>query len=373
MTHGGCQSERVDPVELAAFAVGAVIVSYTAFAAFRTVVLPRAASTMINRVVFIGTRKVFDLLAHERRGYAARDRVLAVYGPLCLVLLPFVWIGLIVTGFTLMMWAFGVEPLRQAFILSGSSVFTLGFAAPETLPVDVLVFLEAFFGLGLVALVISYLPSIYGAFARREQLVGLLEARAGSPPSAVEMLTRYQRVDALAHIDSELFPRWEQWFSDVEESHTSFAALVFFRSPQPERSWIVAAGCVLDTASLLTSTVDRPRTGSTQLCLRTGFFCLRRIADYFGIGYDPDPRPDDAISVTRGEFDAVCVELRAAGVPLKADLDQAWRDFAGWRVNYDAVLVQLAALVYSPPAMWSSDRGSTAPKPKLFRRGPRAA
>ncbi len=171
-----------------------------------------------------------------------------MYGPLCLVLLPFVWIALIVTGFTLMMWAFGVEPLRQAFILSGSSIFTLGFAAPESLPVDVLVFLEAFLGLGLVALVISYLPSIYGAFARREQLVGLLEARAGTPPSAVEMLTRYQRVDALAFIDSDLFPRWEQWFSDVEESHTSFAALVFFRSPQPERSWIVAAGCVLDTA-----------------------------------------------------------------------------------------------------------------------------
>jgi hypothetical protein len=373
MTHGGCQSEQVDPVELVAFAAGAVLVSYTAFAAFRTVVLPRAASTMINRVVFIGTRKLFDLLAHERRGYAARDRVLAVYGPMCLVLLPFVWIALMVTGFTLMMWAFGVEPWREAFILSGSSIFTLGFAAPESLPVDVLVFLEAFLGLGLVALVISYLPSIYGAFARREQLVGLLEVRAGTPPSAVEMLTRYQRVDALASIDTDLFPRWEQWFSDVEESHTSFAALVFFRSPQPERSWIVAAGCVLDTAALLTSAVDRPRSGSTQMCLRTGFFCLRRLADYFGSRYDPEPRPDGAISVTKDEFDVVCEELRAAGVPLKADLDQAWRDFAGWRVNYDAVLVQLAALVYSPTARWSSDRGYAAPKPKLFRRATRAA
>ena len=373
MAHGGCQSEHVDPVQLVAFAAGAVIVSYTAFAAFRTVVLPRAASTMINRVVFIGVGKIFNVLAHERRSYAARDRVLALYGPLCLVLLPFAWIALIVTGFTLMMWGFGVEPWREAFILSGSSIFTLGFAAPDSLPVDVLVFVEAFLGLGLVALVISYLPSIYGAFARREQLVGLLAARAGSPPSAVEMLTRYQRVDALAVIDSELFPRWEQWFSDVEESHTSFAALVYFRSPRPERSWIVAAGCVLDTASLLNSTVDRPRSGTTQMCLRTGFFCLRGIADYFGIRHDPDPRPDDPISVTKDEFDVVCEELRDAGVPLKADLDQAWRDFAGWRVNYDVVLVQLAALVYSPTARWSSDRGYSAPKPKLFRRAARAA
>ena len=78
--------------------------------------------------------------------------MLALYGPLCLVLLPFAWIALIVTGFTLMMWGFGVEPWREAFILSGSSIFTLGFAAPDSLPVDVLVFVEAFLGLGLVAL-----------------------------------------------------------------------------------------------------------------------------------------------------------------------------------------------------------------------------
>ena len=373
MTHGGCQSERVDPVELAAFAVGAVIVSYTAFAAFRTVVLPRAASTMINRVVFIGTRKLFDLLAHERRGYAARDRVLAVYGPLCLVLLPFVWIGLMVTGFSLMMWAFGVEPLRQAFILSGSSVFTLGFAAPDSLPVDVLVFLEAFLGLGLVALVISYLPSIYGAFARREQLVGLLDgARRESPVSGGD-----------AHeVSASRRPRAHR-----QRTLPALGAVVQRRRGEsylvrrPRLLPLTAARAFVDRRGglrarhRLAADLDgrSAAAGSTQLCLRTGFFCLRRIADYFGIRYDPHPRPDDAISVTRGEFDAVCVELSAAGVPLKADLDQAWRDFAGWRVNYDAVLVQLAALVYSPPAMWSSDRGYAAPKPKLFRRSSRAA
>ena len=97
-------------------------------------------------------------------------------------------------------------------------------------------------GLGLVALLISYLPSIYGAFARRERMVGLLEGRAGSPPTAVAMLTRYAQIGALGMVDDELFQRWEEWFIDVEESHTSFAALVFFRSPQPERSWITAAG-----------------------------------------------------------------------------------------------------------------------------------
>ena len=360
-------------LEVLAFAFGAAIVGYTGFAVLRTVVVPRASSTMINRVVFIGERKVFNLLAHERRTYAARDRVMALYGPVCLVTLPFVWISLMIIGFTFMFWAVNVEPLRQAFILSGSSIFTLGFAAPHNLPVDLLVFLEAMIGLGLVALLISYLPSIYGAFARRERMVGLLEGRAGSPPSVVAMLTRYARIGALGMVDDELFQRWEEWFIDIEESHISFAALVFFRSPQPERSWITAAGCVLDTAAIISSTVDRPRSAPAQLMLRSGFLCLRRLSDYFGIRYDPDPRPDDPISVTRREFDLLVVELEAAGVPLKADLDQAWRDFAGWRVNYDTVLITLASLVFAPTARWSSDRPVPTPKPKIFRRSSRAA
>jgi hypothetical protein len=96
--------------------------------------------------------------------------------------------------------------------------------------------------------------------------------------------------------------------------------------------------------------------------LRTGFFALRRIADFFQIEYDADPRPDAPISVSRREFDLLCVELRAMDLPLKPDLDQAWRDFAGWRVNYDAVLIALCSLVMAPPAKWSSDRVDGPPK-----------
>lgn len=360
-------------LEVLAFIAGVTIVVYTGMAALRTVVLPRAVSTVINRVVFIWVRKVFDLVAHERRSYRDRDRVLALYGPLCLILLPFVWISLMIIGFTLILWAFNVEPLRQAFILSGSSIFTLGFAAPTSLPIDLIVFLEAMIGLGLVALLISYLPSIYGAFARREQAVGGLEVRAGSPPTAGQLLARYEQIGGMGMIDSELFRRWEQWFIDVEESHTSFGALVFFRSPLPERSWITAAGCVLDTASLVTSVVDRPRSGEAQLMIRTGFLCLRRLCNFFNIQYDPDPRADDPISITRREFDLVLVELEAAGVPLKADRDQAWKDFAGWRVNYDTPLIALAALVTAPRARWSSDRNFPRPRPKIVRRSARPA
>ena len=142
---------------------------------------------------------------------------------------------------------------------------------------------------------------------------------------------------------------------------------MFFRSPHPDRSWITAAGCVLDTAALHNAVVDLPHDPRADILLRSGFLCLRRIAASFEIHYDDDPRPDDPISVSRDEFDEVCAELGEAGVPLVADLDQGWRDFAGWRVNYDAVLGGWPALVVAPAARWSSDRHVPRSRRPLFR------
>ena len=295
---------------------------------------------------------------------------MALYAPLGLILLPGVWVLLVMAGFSGIFWGSGVKPFSEAFVTSGSSLLTLGFVRPPGTARVALAFVEAGIGLGLVSLMISYLPTIYGAFSRREALVGMLEVRAGLPPSTAELLTRYARIGWLERIHDDLFKPWEEWFVDVEESHTSQSALVFFRSPHPERSWITAAGCVLDSAAIVRSTVDLPRDPRGDMMLRTGFFTLRRIADFFQIPHNPDPEPTDPISVTRREFDLLCVELRGAGVPLKANLDQAWRDFAGWRVNYDAVLLALCSLVMAPPAKWSSDRMEAKPRlpPLNFRR-----
>jgi hypothetical protein len=179
--------------------------------------------------------------------------------------------------------------------------------------------------------------------------------RAGSPPSAIELILRYHRIHGLDRLNV-LWVQWEQWFADIEESHTSLAALVFFRSPQPDHSWVTASGAVLDAAALLRSTVDAPRDAQADLCIRAGYLALRRIAAFFQIPYNANPRPDDPISISRVEFDAAYDELAQNGVPLIPDRDQAWRDFAGWRVNYDAVLLSLAALTMAPYALWSSDR-----------------
>jgi hypothetical protein len=348
---------------------GAALVGWVLLSALKTVVLPRAESSILTRWLFINLRRVFELVTSPKRSFAVRDRWLAYYSPIGLFLLPAMWASMVLVGFAAIFWATGTHPWTEALIVSGSSLFTLGFDRPGANGQTAFVFVEAAVGLGIISLVISYLPTIYDAFSRRETLVGLLEARAGLPPSPATLLTRYGRIGYLDQMGDELYPPWEQWFADIEESHTSQASLVFFRSPHPGRSWITAAGCVLDTAAISNALIARPHDPRADLMLRTGFFCLRRIADYFGIAYDPDPRPDDPITVTRREFNLVIVELEAAGVPLKTDHDQAWRDYAGWRVNYDRVLVALCSLVVAPPAKWSSDRAvSREPLPRVVRR-----
>jgi len=337
-----------------AFIAGAALVVWVLLSALVTVVLPRGESVTLTRVVFLSWRRVFVFFARRTRSFEAEDRILAFYAPIALLTLPFAWLVGVLIGYWGMFWALGGVSLRGAFIEAGS-LFTFAFQAPLGIPQTILAYSEAALGLGLVALLISYLPSLYSAFSRREQLVTLLVTRAGSPPSVREMLRRFYIIHGLDQLGPQ-FALWEEWFADVEETHTSNPALVNFRSPIPSRSWLTSAGAVLDSASFVASTVDQPREPRAELCLRAGYLCLRHIAHTFGIPHRHDPSPTDPISVTREEYDEVYDQLKAEGLPLKRDRDQAWRDFAGWRVNYDDVLVPLARLIRGPEAPWSSDR-----------------
>ncbi len=339
------------------FSLGVVIALWTVLSAIRTTVLPRSAQVSITRWVFQSIRRVFELAISHTDDFAKRDRVMALFGPISLVALPLVWLLLIGFAYTLMFWAIDTSSYAQAMALSGSSLTTLGFVSKETAGERLLAFTEAGWGLILVALMITFLPSIYSVFSRREAQVAMLEVRAGDPPSAVEMLQRHHRIGWLEDMD-DTWVDWERWFAELEESHTTFPILVFFRSPQPQRSWVTASGTVLDTASLYISCLDVERVGPAGVCLRSGFLALRNLADFFGIDFDPDPAPDDPISISRSEFDSAWDQMEEAGLPLKADRDQAWQDFAGWRVNYDTVLLALAEVAMAPYAPWSSDRSS---------------
>ena len=182
-----------------------------------------------------------------------------------------------------------------------------------------------------------------------------LEVRAGSPPSAEEFLIRVHRIRGLDYFATQ-WEEWENWFVEIEESHTSQPSLPFFRSTRTHSSWITSAGTVMDTAALMVSSLDVPPSPQAQITMRSGFLALRAISTSFRLPYDPDPAPGDPISIDRAEYDQLMDRLVDAGLPVKQDLDQAWRDFAGWRVNYDRVLVTLAGFLVVPYAPWSSDR-----------------
>jgi hypothetical protein len=357
-------------VRVVAGVVGALVVVFTLGSAVRTFVLPRGVVSRLARLLFTSVRVLFNVRLRFAHSYEQRDSVFAYFAPVSLLLLPVVWLLAVGLGYTGIYWALGEGDIGQSAKLSGSSLLTLGFVPVHGFLRTLTVFSEAALGLGLLALLISYLPTMYGSFQRREAAVALLEARAGTPPSAVKMIERYKKINGLDHLD-ELWPQWELWFADIEESHTSIGAMAFFRSPHAERSWITAAGAVLDAAAFVASTFDRDRTPEAEICVRAGYLALRRIADLYAIPYDPEPDPMDPISVTREEYEDAYDHLARLGVSLKRDREAAWLAFRGWRVNYDTVLLALAGLIMAPEAPWSSDRSEPYRRPRVqFRRRP---
>jgi hypothetical protein len=252
-------------------------------------------------------------------------------------------------------------------------MFTLGFATREGAPSVMLDFIAAGTSLVFLALFITYLPSLYSGFQRRERGVAKLEVRAGQPPTGVYLIELAWIVGRLENL-RDLFAEWEDWFTDVDESHSALPMLAFFRSTHSDQSWITAAGAILDAASLYDSSLETPRIPEPQYMIRSGYLCLRHLAEFFQVPVDHDPRPDDPISIRREEFDEVYDRLANQGVPMRTERDQCWRDFAGWRVNYDSALVGLARLTMAPIAPWSSDRYDDVHFiPRLFPRTRRNA
>ena len=352
-----------------AIVVGGAIATGTVLSAVATFVVPRGVPARLTRVVFRTSRRLFDLRVRMARTYEAGESVMAWYAPLTLLLLVVTWLLLVLAAFTLIFRGLGIDSWSRAYETAGSSLMTLGFVAVDGAAQHTAAFVVAALGLLLLALLITYLPTIYGAFQRREALVTRAAMQAGSPPSGVTLLRRFHAISGFEALESQVWQPWVAGFVDIEESHTSLASLPFFRSPRPDRHWVTAAGAVLDAAALRASTVDLPREPSAELCIRAGYLALRHIGDFYGIGYDADPQRGDPISITREEWEQARRELADAGVPVRADVEESWLDFCGWRVNYDTVLLTMAGLVMAPYAPWISDRGSTRRhRPPLRRR-----
>jgi hypothetical protein len=342
-----------------AVGAGASIVLATLLSALATFVVPRGVAARLTRVVFLVVRKLFDARVRVARTYELGESVMAWYAPVALFLVVASWLVLTMIGFTLIFRGLGVPTWALAIETAGSSLTTLGFVPVKGLARQLAAFVDAGIGLLLLALLITYLPTIYASFQRREAIVSRAAMQAGTPPSGASLLERFHHIAGFGALEDQVWQPWTAGFVDIEESHTTIAALPFFRSPRPDRHWVTSAGAVMDAAAIRASMTTLPREPSAELCIRAGFLALRHIADFFGIVYDPEPTRGDPISIDRSEWDEVYERLAAIGVPVREDVEEAWQDFMGWRVNYDTVLLALAGMVMAPYAPWISDRGST--------------
>jgi ion channel len=236
---------------------------------FETIVLPRRVSRLlrITTLVYVFTWAPWAAIGralfgkHEGR----RETFLSLYGPLALLFLLFVWATGLVVGFALLQWSLGSllatpnghPSFFTDLYMSGTTFFTLGLGdvAPSQAVSRAITVIEAGCGFGVLALVISYLPILYGAFSRREVAISLLDARAGSPPSAVEMLRRHMRDYGVPALNEQL-RAWETWSAELLESQLSYPSVGYFRSQHERQSWLACLTTILDACALIIVGVD---------------------------------------------------------------------------------------------------------------------
>ncbi|MGO8862226.1 MAG: hypothetical protein ACLQRH_15880 [Acidimicrobiales bacterium] len=352
--------------------VGALLIVVAGWSVIGTLVVPRRIRSRLTRAVALSVNAAFHFVADSFDTYEPRDRILAAQAPIALILQIVVWLAVFELGFALLLWpSMGAAGLAGAFELAGSSLCTLGYLAPPSGGPTGLADLAALVGLGTVALQIGYLPTLYAAFNRREGLVTMLDSRAGVPSWGPELLARthYGLGSGVSAVERlpELFEDWERWSADVSETHATYLALVNFRSPRALSSWLTAQLAVLDAAALYLSLLpDAPGAVSARLCLRGGFSCLGTIARARGFAIPEEADPNDGISLTFEEFVEAIDRLASVGFPLERSNEEAWLDFVGWRVNYEAAAYAIARAIDAPPALWSGPRRHPiAPIPPL--------
>ncbi|HTU84008.1 MAG TPA: hypothetical protein VMF57_00465 [Solirubrobacteraceae bacterium] len=339
---------------LAVAGVAAVLASM-----LRTVVLPRAVPARLARLAFITVYWSLRLRLRMtgRSDYATRDRIFAIEAPLGLFAQLATWASLIWLLFAALFWSLSTPTIDGASIshaleLSGSSMLTLGFDSPGRLSRQLAAFAAAGVGLTLLALVIAYLPTLYGAFSRREQLITKLVVRIGSPPTGAALLSRTWELGRFDQLE-EVWNSWEDWFIEVGETHTTFPQLAFFRSPHSKNHWVLASEAVLDGAALIVTACDVPRQSRSELCLHAGIHALLSIADFLGIPHRP-PEPGAEIILPKEKFDTAFKELQSVGIPVRDDRDAAWVAFRAQRAKYEPLLAVLGRMTDAPRADWSS-------------------
>ena len=361
---------------------GVALVFAVLISALETVVLPRNGFTRIARFVFAVADRI---LVHKWRNKDREINLRALYAPVALVSLPLVWMLTVTFGFSFIFWSISHDTAQRSFEISGSSLFTLGFAEPDGTARIWLTFVEATIGLGLVALLISYLPTIYAAHHEREKGISVLKPFAGTPPSPVNLLANLQLLDALDN--PELWRTSANWILDLDQTHTAFPALCYFPESAPEESWVASVGSLLDAAALLLSASDfntevhaSEEIKGPMMALAYGLPTLVTIGRSAGLPIERPvlvmallaraDEPAPAISLRREEYIEALDRLHPLLPVPEADRDLCWRRFAWLRSGYDEALRGLAGMTLAAPAPWTTDRAARVGRPRIFTRRP---
>ena len=340
---------------------GAVLILAILQDVFLSVVVPRRAPNvgrMFRPSAFIipALWRMWRELGLRMTSAERREAVLGSFGSLAVMLLLVAWVAGLILGYGLILNALGSqlrpEPdnLSTALYFAGVALLTLGFGdivATEA-PTRLITLVAAANGLGLFALVISLMFTLYGSFQRREVAVVVLEAGAGAPPSGVTLLETY----ALGGILNDLpgvFANWQAWAAEVLDSHLAYPVLAYFRSSHDNDSWISSLGAVMDAATLVLTTIEGGPKGWAKLFRAVGGHCLEDLVLNFQLQAEPE------VGVERAEFDEARWRLERAGFVLR-DPDESWASFARQRAEYAGRVNALARHWATPPAQWIGDR-----------------
>jgi len=361
---------------------GIVLLFIILWDAFETIVLPRRVRSRVRlaRLFYRYTWAFWSAIGRRIHTASRRDNFLSYYGPLSLILLLAVWAVGMIFGFAIIHSGFGstmigpegVTSFSGALYMSGSTFFTLGIGdiTPRTELGRFLTVAEAGTGIAFLALVIGYLPVIYQAFSRREVSISLLDARAGSPPTAAELLRRYGEERAAparpisadgdgafaARRDPEpaiqFLRDWERWSAELLESHVSYPVLAYYRSQHDNQSWLTSLTVLLDTCALLLVGVDGIPTRPARLAFAMARHAAVDLSQILGT----PPRAPQTDRLPPAELAGLREILAQVGIPLRQGPD-ADRKLAEVRAKYEPYVNALAEhlLVALPPWVSAPD------------------
>src|ERR1700733_2628530 len=338
--------------------VGVFCLFWMLFDAFQTIILPRRATGRfrLSRLFFLMTWKPWVFFVRRMGDARKRESAFSYYGPMSLLFLLVMWAAASTIGFAFIYYGLKSpfnDPLQgpglwSDLYVSGTTLFTLGLGdvTPHIGSVRAIIILESGTGLGLLAVVMGYFPVLYSAFSRREVSIALLDARAGSPPTAAELLRRHSYAGAENAL-SLLLVEWERWSAELLESHISYPLLCYFRSQHTNQSWISALTAILDTSALLIAGVRGHEARQAQLTFAMARHAMVDLAQIFSLA----PINQAADRLPPQKYEELYGMLCQTGVTVCRD-GQSYERLGEMRALYEGYAEALGAYLRMPLPPW---------------------